>query len=1245
MLAASDSLFFCASSDTLHQFFAALERRRIECGVDASVFRVDPRRRADVIELLLALNLERGWGAPNQLQSEADLLERKLSPILSESSEARRALQRALKDAPPGRFNEAVIGGKSVDPVPRPIPPPPRPTPPLLPKTRSVFSRGSLRAVLVTLAAAAAISLSILAVLTLIPSIKCLIWSASDCEATQSRSEARDIRRLYGAALLEATRALRDHKYQLTPRQLAHDFAATRGGSATEKQLIASMLAGSPPGDADRLLPGTVEGAAALRRYAAILASTQNQLDPSATLQFADPSHDDDPGTVGGEPTVSATLEKFSGAPIAPEQPGLPPPQPSESSTTRWIVLCGLALALVGLVVRLWGVTRADAARLVSAGGDAIGTKVTLAAPAPTIIGAPRARLTQLAQDLARRQKTPRRQIDLIASVNASVTQLGFLTPRYKLRSALIETVFLLNRRGRNDQARDRIAQTVDALKSLGAPVTRYDYSHEPRFLFRGDDWGWDRAIPFMQVRDVHSEARIVVVSDGNEFVNRSTFRPLAWVGKMFDWPDVVLLGPSIRGVPGTAASSLKRALGWRSDEATLDGLARLSPRFPGEQEYGATRPPKPEFNVGRSLPASLAYADNRLKADLPLGEDEQAELVSDLRLYLGSAGFFWLAATAIYPELRHDLTVKLGLTLKDRLAPGLPPVFDDDRLARMVGLPWFRGGRYPNWVRRMLFHALDPEAQRHAQDAVANHIAAARIAAEGSTTEPGQSSFESGVAQAGITRFSIWRPDRRGDTIPLDAVTAELVRHGGRDDLMPLLTGRPVAEIFGDARRRAWLDRAPFYGPALALATAGLWAVPKPWSSRPALGDWLPMVVLVIAAAVFMMAAFFVPAIRARSKTVALGPRHSVLQLRLDTFRRNRGGAWSLCILLVLFVPSLFAEFIANDRPLIASYKGEILFPVFFDYPEDKFGGFQAHADFRDPFIADEIKAHGWMIWPPIRFANSTTFINAPTQLPVPPTWTLSDEVCRNALHNQNVKDASSVARPCNRLEPLWLGSDEDGHDVVARLLYGTRLSLVFGLTLAIVSFLVGVPVGAVLGWFDVLPYFVLQQVILIWSSLPRLYIVMILSAIFASSFVSLLSILLLFSWAAVTQAVRAEFLRARNLEYVRAARALGVSNTKIIVKHILPEAMGATMTVLPIIVISSISTLITLDFLGLGMPPDSPSLGELLLQGKMALSPSLFAPWIPLSAVAVTALLLLLLSFIAAALRDAFDPKKMFS
>ena len=361
----------------------------------------------------------------------------------------------------------------------------------------------------------------------------------------------------------------------------------------------------------------------------------------------------------------------------------------------------------------------------------------------------------------------------------------------------------------------------------------------------------------------------------------------------------------------------------------------------------------------------------------------------------------------------------------------------------------------------------------------------------------------------------------------------------------------------------------------------------------------------------------------------------------RLENFRRNRRGYWSFWIFLVLFTASMFSEFLANDRPLIMSYKGEILFPVFFDYPEDKFGGFEAHTDYRDPSVADEINAHGWMLWPPIRFANNTTKLDPPTPFPSPPTWMLTEAQCKAALAARPGQKPPPDGGSCRDLEPMWLGTDADGHDVVARLLYGFRISVLFGLILAGVSSVVGVFAGAVQGYFGGWLDLTMQRFIEIWSSLPHLYILIILSAILAPSFFVLLTILLLFSWVNLVHVVRAEFLRARNFEYVNAARALGLTNAKIIVKHVLPNAMVATLTFLPFIVNSSISTLTSLDFLGLGMPPGSPSLGELLLQGKSNLS----APWLGLSAFAVVAVMLSLLIFIGEAVRDAFDPRKTFT
>ncbi len=355
--------------------------------------------------------------------------------------------------------------------------------------------------------------------------------------------------------------------------------------------------------------------------------------------------------------------------------------------------------------------------------------------------------------------------------------------------------------------------------------------------------------------------------------------------------------------------------------------------------------------------------------------------------------------------------------------------------------------------------------------------------------------------------------------------------------------------------------------------------------------------------------------------------------QRRLANFKANRRGYWSFWMFMALFILCLFAELIANDRPIFVSYKGEWLAPIAVDYPEEKFGGFLARTDYRDPVIQKEIAAHGFAIWPPIRFSYSTHNLDLPVPAPAPPTWLLKDEQCR--------AQAEKVGGTrCRDIEWNWLGTDDQGRDVVARLIYGFRLSVLFGLILAIISSAIGIAAGAVQGYFGGWTDLIFQRFIEIWTSIPSLYLLIIISSVITPSFFVLLGILLLFSWVALVSVVRAEFLRARNFEYVRAARALGLSNAKIMVKHLLPNAMVATLTFLPFVLNGTITTLTSLDFLGFGLPPGSPSLGELLAQGKNNLQ----APWLGLAGFLVISLMLSLLVFIGEAVRDAFDPRKTF-
>jgi len=306
----------------------------------------------------------------------------------------------------------------------------------------------------------------------------------------------------------------------------------------------------------------------------------------------------------------------------------------------------------------------------------------------------------------------------------------------------------------------------------------------------------------------------------------------------------------------------------------------------------------------------------------------------------------------------------------------------------------------------------------------------------------------------------------------------------------------------------------------------------------------------------------------------------------------------------------SLIAELIANDRPLLIRYDGHFYFPVLAEYPETTFGGeFPTEADYRDPEVEKRIAAKGWMALPLIPFGNSTINYDLPSPAPSPP----------------------------DRVD--WLGTDDQGRDVLARLIYGFRISVLFGLTLTIFSSIIGVAAGAIQGYYGGLVDISFQRFMELWSGLPVLYLLIILSSIIAPNFWWLLGIMLLFSWMSLVDLVRAEFLRARNFDYVRAARALGVSNIVIIWRHVLPNAMVATLTFMPFILNGSITTLTSLDFLGFGLPPGSPSLGELLAQGK----DNLQAPWLGLTAFFVLALMLSLLIFIGEAVRDAFDPRKV--
>ena len=361
----------------------------------------------------------------------------------------------------------------------------------------------------------------------------------------------------------------------------------------------------------------------------------------------------------------------------------------------------------------------------------------------------------------------------------------------------------------------------------------------------------------------------------------------------------------------------------------------------------------------------------------------------------------------------------------------------------------------------------------------------------------------------------------------------------------------------------------------------------------------------------------------------------------RWRNFKANKRGYWSLRIFLALFVVTLFAEFIANDRPIVAYYKGEVLFPVFVDYPESQFGGFLPVTDYRDKVILDEIKQHGWAIWPPVSYSYASINFDYPRVrtaagqclgFPAPPNWMTGAGLCE--------APADQVARYQALGSRNWLGTDDQGRDVLARLIYGFRISVLFGLLLTILSSIVGVVAGAVQGYFGGRVDLIFQRFLEIWSSIPSLFVLIIISSVLIPGFWTLLGVLLLFHWVYLVGVVRAEFLRGRNFEYVTAARALGLSDTRIMFKHLLPNAVVATLTFLPFKLSGSITALTALDFLGLGLPPGSPSLGELLAQGRN----NLHAPWLGLAAFISIAGLLTLLIFVGEAVRDALDPRKTF-
>ena len=332
-------------------------------------------------------------------------------------------------------------------------------------------------------------------------------------------------------------------------------------------------------------------------------------------------------------------------------------------------------------------------------------------------------------------------------------------------------------------------------------------------------------------------------------------------------------------------------------------------------------------------------------------------------------------------------------------------------------------------------------------------------------------------------------------------------------------------------------------------------------------------------------------------------------MQARLRRFKAHRLGWVSFWLFLVMLVLSMGANFIANDKPLLVSYQGSWYAPVLKVYPETAFGGvFETEAEYRDPVVQQLITRDGWLLWPVVRFADQTVNFDLNVPVPAPPSA-------------QN-----------------WLGTDDQGRDVLARILYGLRLSILFGLGLTIAGAAIGVTVGALQGYYGGTVDLIGQRILEVWGGLPMLFMIIILVSMFSPSIGWLFAVMLLFGWMGLVGLVRAEFLRARNFDYVRAARAMGTPDRQIIFRHILPNALASSLSQLPFILTANITALTALDFLGYGLPPGSPSLGELMTQAKNNLD----APWLAWSAFFALSILLSLLIFIGEAARDAFDPRR---
>jgi hypothetical protein len=856
-----ESLRLNLEKDALFRFFEALERERRQIGIVGVTSRIEPRRRASLVELVLTLNLESAWPLSETPIVGAAVMTQMFAPLLAETAKARDALRRALEASPPGAFNFAIPERRDSGNAPEPAP---DPTGPVRRTFRPQAWAAALAAFTVAVVIVAYAGMPHLSLSCLFrecatrppivpepapPNVRPRPRENPPAEKSPVQQSGKDV---YAQFLRTVAQSLASRNSLLTPRELAQDFAAADPAGPSAEQILEGMFAAAPR-HPDLALPTNAEGAADLRRYAAAAAAVVSQKDLEEMLDLATSGHDDE-GQKSNEKPMSEIFADF--AKHAASAPAYRRAAPTNESPIHWVPFAAACLALVGVLAAIWRTLSVQDARLNRALGDIKGERADLRVQAVGIESIDAPQFAEIVNQMSRRHPVDGRRLDPERTIRASVAQLGMFSPIFKPKSVSPEYVFLLKRDARDDHARDRFAAIVDALRLAGVRATRYDFSHDPRILFPDDDWEWQRALPLRLLSDRHPDARLILVSDGVELVAPANLQPFAWLRSLNLWRDVGLLTPAVVREEGSAAQSLALSLGWPTNQARLSGLAGLVDHFDSKSDRPGALDAGFRSRIERPLPASILNSRTRLLSDAALDPAGQETLVADLRYFLGNQGFYWLASTAIYPELRYDITIFLGLRLTEGADPNRPAVFNDDRLTRLASLPWFQVGRFPDWIRRLLFDSIRPEEQRQAQDEVTRMLEGAWRGDDGSRTEEFDAAAILGAGEPRPTKIplSIWRRESQGAAIPRDSVTLELLTRGGRTDLLRPVTGHTFEEIRAAARRSRWAERASILLPALAWILAFIWLVPKPWSGSATTGAWFPVLSLSATAALALI-------------------------------------------------------------------------------------------------------------------------------------------------------------------------------------------------------------------------------------------------------------------------------------------------------------------------------------------------------------------------------------------------------